>query len=79
VWDVGDCLLLGQVKPWVDFVTDLYTTMDIYRLETLYGHMTVTQGFVIGDQAESMRLISRVCPDLSDNLFSRSGKLSRKA
>jgi hypothetical protein len=38
---------------------DLYTTMDIYRLGTLYGHIMVTQGFVVGDQGRSMRLISR--------------------
>jgi len=53
--------------------------MDIYRLETLYGHMTVTQVFVVGDQAEACGRFHELVflPDLSDNLFFRSGKLSR--
>jgi hypothetical protein len=54
--------------------------MDIYRLETLYGHMTVTQGFVVGDQAEACGRFHELVlfPDLSDNLFFRSGKLLRE-
>jgi hypothetical protein len=35
---------------------DLYIAMDIYRIGTLYGHIMVTQGFVVSDQAEACGL-----------------------